>query len=287
MTYAEKIINPETGEEITDVHLISHEEYLRNRNYKQLADDYDARKQEMDQRYKDYGKFIWLLYNLGQDIDWGISPECLIKIIYLSTYARYKDNVLIMNNRNHMTKQDMQTALKLGKQGFYNFYNEVTSAGVLIENDNKTFSLNPALFVRDKIKDGDYDCKLIRVYFNSVRQLYEQAKKSEHKFLSYIFQAIPHLNINYNMMCHNPEEEDLELISPMTMKEFCKVIGYYEDGDRKLKTKMKHITLNGVPVFSFVDNNRGLFCYINPKVLYAGNARERVEVLGKFCDEIV
>lgn len=190
----------------------------------------------------------------------------------------------MMNNKNHMTKLDMQNVLRLGKQGFYNFYHEVTSAGVLIENDNKSFSLNPALFVRDVIKDENYDCNLIRVYFNSVRQLYEQAKKSEHKFLSYIFQAIPYLNINYNMMCHNPEEEDLELISPMTMKEFCRVIGYYEDGDRKLKTKMKHITLNGVPVFSFVDNNNGLFCYINPKVLYAGNTREEVEVLGKFCE---
>ena len=50
--------------------------------------------------------------------------------------------------------------------------------------------------------------------------------QSKHTNLGYIFKLIPYVNCEYNIICHNPLEKDLDLIEPMTVGEFCEAIGY-------------------------------------------------------------
>ena len=182
-----------------------------------------------------------------------------------------------------MTKKQMREILRVSEDTFHKFYISLTNTGILSEDIDKCLYLNTSIFKRGAIKDvKNIDCNRTRLYIKSIRSLYTQAKISEHKLLSYLFQAIPFVNVNYNILCFNPLENDLQKVKPMIMKDFCVIIGYSQDNDRRLKTKLKGLRLHQLPVFSFIDNADGLFCYINPNVYYAGNKWEEVKVLGRF-----
>ena len=229
-----------------------------------------------------YGSFVWLLYNAGQVIDLGIQPDELTKLIYISTYMGYNNRLMVSEDES-MTKKQMREILRVSEDTFHKFYISLTNTGILSEDIDKCLYLNTSIFKRGAIKNvKDIDCNRTSLYIKSIRSLYTQAKISEHKLLSYLFQAIPFVNVNYNILCFNPLENDLQKVKPMIMKDFCVIIGYSQDNDRRLKTKLKGLRLQQLPVFSFVDNADGLFCYINPNVYYAGNKWEEVKVLGRF-----
>lgn len=247
--------------------------------------DYELYGQQIKTEYKVYGTFIWFLYNANQVLDLGISNEDLTKLIFISTYISYSSNRLMVDNKNCMTKEDMQSLLRISDMTFWRFFKSVTEAKIIRETGDGIF-LNPNIFSKgssDKIKSVDKN--RMRLYINGIRILYQKAKICEHSLLSYLYQAIPFVNINYNMLCYNPMETDIKKIHTMPFEEYCKTIGYTPDNSRRLKTKIKKLRLQRLPVFNFVDNDDGLFCYINPNVYYAGNSFKEVRVLGKFVKQ--
>ena len=276
------IVDIETGEALLNVTVTTERD---RQNYKKILEakqKYEFQGAEIQKQYKKYGSFVWLLYNAGQVLDLGIQPDELTKLIYISTYMGYNNRLMVSEDES-MTKKQMREILRVSEDTFHKFYISLTNAGILSEDIDKCLYLNTSIFKRGTIKDvKDIDCNRTRLYIKSIRSLYMQAKISEHKLLSYLFQAIPFVNVNYNILCFNPLENDLQKVKPMIMKDFCIIIGYSQDNDRRLKTKLKGLRLQQLPVFSFVDNADGLFCYINPNVYYAGNKWEEVKVLGRF-----
>ena len=276
------IVDIETGEALLNVTVTTERD---RQNYKKILEakqKYEFQGAEIQKQYKKYGSFVWLLYNAGQVLDLGIQPDELTKLIYISTYMGYNNRLMVSEDES-MTKKQMREILRVSEDTFHKFYISLTNAGILSEDVDKCLYLNTSIFKRGTIKDvKDIDCNRTRLYIKSIRSLYMQAKISEHKLLSYLFQAIPFVNVNYNILCFNPLENDLQKVKPMIMKDFCIIIGYSQDNDRRLKTKLKGLRLQQLPVFSFVDNADGLFCYINPNVYYAGNKWEEVKVLGRF-----
>ena len=279
------IIDVETGEAFLNVTVTTDRD---RQNYKKILEakqKYEFQGVEIQKQYKKYGSFVWLLYNAGQVLDLGIQPDELTKLIYISTYMGYNNRLMVSEDES-MTKKQMREILHVSEDTFHKFYISLTNTGILSEDIDKCLYLNTSIFKRGAIKDvKDIDCNRTRLYIKSIRSLYTQAKISEHKLLSYLFQAIPFVNVNYNILCFNPLENDLQKVKPMIMKDFCVIIGYSQDNDRRLKTKLKGLRLHQLPVFSFVDNADGLFCYINPNVYYAGNKWEEVKVLGRFQKE--
>lgn len=264
--------------------IITEEDKQNYKKYLESKAKYDFQGAEIDKKYKQYGSFVWLLYNAGQSLDLGLQSDELTKLIYISTYMGY-NNRLMLSDDNSMTKQDMMKSLDISERTFRDFYSSIIDTGILHEDKDGCLYLDTSIFRRGAFKRGaieNIDGNRMRLYIQSIRSLYTQAKISEHKLLSYLFQAIPFVNVNYNILCFNPMETDLKKIKPMVMRDFCAVIGYSPDNDRRLKTKLKGLRLQQLPVFSFVDNADGLFCYINPNVYYAGNKWEEVKVLGKF-----
>ena len=279
------IVDIETGEAFLNVTVTTERD---RQNYKKVLEakqKYEFQGAEIQKQYKKYGSFVWLLYNAGQVLDLGIQPDELTKLIYISTYMGYNNRLMVSEDES-MTKKQMREILRVSEDTFHKFYTSLTNTGILSEDIDKCLYLNTSIFRRGTIKDvKDIDCNRTRLYMKSIRSLYRQAKISEHKLLSYLFQAIPFVNVNYNILCFNPLENDLQKVKPMIIKDFCVIIGYSQDNDRRLKTKLKGLRLKQLPVFSFVDNADGLFCYINPNVYYAGNKWEEVKVLGRFQKE--
>lgn len=285
MLRSRDIVDLETGEAFLNVTVTTERDRQNYKKFLEAKQKYEFQGAEIQKQYKKYGSFVWLLYNAGQVLDLGIQPDELTKLIYISTYMGYNNRLMVSEDES-MTKKQMREILCVSEDTFHKFYTSLTNTGILSEDMDKCLYLNTSIFKRGAIKDvKDIDCNRTRLYIKSIRSLYTQAKISEHKMLSYLFQAIPFVNVNYNILCFNPLENDLQKVKPMIMKDFCVVIGYSQDNDRRLKTKLKGLRLQQLPVFSFVDNADGLFCYINPNVYYAGNKWEEVKVLGRFQKE--
>ena len=272
----------ETGEIYDEVKVVTKEELERYKQFLETQKKYEYKGMEIKARYKENGSFVWLLYNAGKVLDLGIAPDELTKLIFVSTYMDYNNRLMLTDNKI-MRKSDMRDVLKVSERTFVSFWKSITDAKLLIRKpDSEELFLNTKVFQRGTtVKSVDVD--RIRLYRKSIRSLYKQARIGEHRLLSYLFQAIPFVNINYNIICNNPTETDLDLVKPMTMADYCEIIGYSPENCRRLKTLLKKLRLNKVIVFSFVDNANGLFCYVNPNVYYAGNEWKRVEVLGEFC----
>lgn len=274
-------IDAETGEVYEEADLRTKEQKEQYKKILEKKKEYELKHAHIDANYKKYGTFVWFIYHSQQVLDLGITPDQLTKLIYLSTYLNYK-NRLMIDKDNHMTRTDMQEILRVSERTFKSFWSAIVKANILkIDKNDNCLYIDSSIFKRGKITLDDAKYK-IRLYKKGVRDLYEKAMPSEHKFLSYLFQAIPYVNKDFNIISKNPLENDLSLIVPMQMTEFCEKIHYDPENARKLKTKMKALTIKGKHVFSFVENGNGLFCYVNPYVYYGGNKWEKVEILGEF-----
>lgn len=275
-------IDEGTGEVLSQTVITADQRRARRANFekKQLK---DAENEETKQIRKRYGIFVWLLYNTNQVLDWGIKDEDIAKLIFISTYMNY-DNRLMSSPDRVMNDRSMRELLKVSDRTFERFIKSITDANILFVDNKGCYCLNEEMFLRGKLENKDYDhsVSIMKLYANGIRKLYQNAKIYDHRLLAYLFRAIPFVNINYNMLCHNPEQSVLKLIKPMLFSEFCEKIGYSIDNERRLKNKLKKLRINGSPVFNFVENDDGRFCYINPYVYYGGNQHSKVMVLGEF-----
>lgn len=273
------VIDMETGEIYENIQFSTQEDRERYKKYLEIQNQAELKKEEIKEKYKEYGNFVWLLYKVNEALEWGVSPTTLTRLIYISTYMNYK-NQLVFSNNNPITKKDLVSILGVYERSVEKFLSEVSAAKILIYQDG-CYCLNTDVFSKGAIS-GSINSNYIRLYVDGIRTLYSVATPREHKSLSYLFQAIPFVNINYNMICYNPTEKNLDDVRPMTMFDYCNIIGYDYTNRHKFKNMMKKILIDGKYAFSFVENGSGLYCYINPKIYYAGNKWEDVKVLGAF-----
>lgn len=104
--------------------------------------------------------------------------------------------------------------------------------------------------------------------------------------MGYIFQLLEHINIEYNLLCLNPEEAELSEIRTLDIDAFCKIIHYDVSQKSRLMRTLKKQTfdVNGKQerLISFVDGGDKIV--INPRVIYSGSDFRKVAVLTLFYD---
>lgn len=110
---------------------------------------------------------------------------------------------------------------------------------LLYEANNK-FYINPDYFSKGKIHVKDK--KYTRIYINTTRMLYEGCNPKKHKSLSYVFQLIPFMNTEFNIICENPNEKDLNKIKKLNMKNICELLKL--STDKKNMSRIKKDILN-------------------------------------------
>ena len=238
------------------------------------------------------GKFVWLLFNYGQELFPQFDNATITRLVFLSTFAGY-DNTLKYDNNVKITKEKLQSLLNINQHTFDIFWNKIINDGVFILNE-ESIALNQDYFRRGDIKDctpSKLNNNMIRLFINGVRQLYVKVNPTGHKQLSYLFRVIPYVNTKYNIVCKNPEEEDISKIESLTVGELCEVLGYDKNNARKLKAIFKSCTfgkeeLRAVRYIVDDFNVETWQMFINPKVYFAGNDYKNVEVLGGFKNTI-
>ena len=239
-------------------------------------------------------KFIWEIYELSTMRDDGISPANVTRMIYLSTFLGY-DGSLVHSNGKPIQYADLAGLLGISDRAFRDFWKEMTAAGVFREK-NGAVLVDKDRFRRGRLKDKDVGALaakgqfLTRLYTNGVRQLYESATPRSHKTLSYMFQILPFVNREHNIVCHNPLETDVDKINRMTLGEFCDLMGYDRDNATRLSKALFEptFTVKGQEqhamryVLATSLKREEYRMFINPNVYYAGSDWKQVEILGAF-----
>ena len=217
-----------------------------------------------------------------------ISPETLVRLVYLSTFADYNTGLLKRTERSVMHKQDLSEVLSVSRSTVYRFLAE--SKKYLTVTDNGTLRIESPYFRKGTLHGREYVIYQ-KVYINSFRRLYESYDAGDHKRLGYVFQMLPYVSVQYNMLCHNPDEADLDKVEPMSVREFCEKIGYDYSDISRLRKEYARIRFP-------VEGHEECFCafvfdgddlgsariFVNPHILFSGVDYERVKILGKFCE---
>lgn len=98
---------------------------------------------------------------------------------------------------------------------------------------------------------------------------------------------ISFINFEYNILCYNHTQKVFDRIEPLTVSEFCEVIGFDKTHATDLARDYGRITFT-------VDGKQEVFCkflfngstvenatiYINPRLVYKGSDFKKVEAIG-------
>lgn len=203
------------------------------------------------------------------------------RLIYLATYMNYENRLLLDNNWN-MLKSNLPNVLRISKDSARTFYKECISTGILIDMKKDGLYLFDD-FYKGKSKNKDR----VKIYKNTVREIYEKLPTSAHRYFGYIAKLIPHINIEWNIVCKNIYETDIRKIEPYTVAELCNIWGYNDsNAQRFLKIIEKSkFNFNGkqYSLCAFVsaraNRTKYMYIYVNPHAMYIGTHLSNFNIL--------
>lgn len=284
-------VDPNTGEVIDTVKvtvdvgsiIYSPEQQKRYRERKQQEAEWLLKQEELKHRRNNSPKFCFIT---AEEQENSVPPATMARLVYLATFLDYEGN-LKMNLHKKMKRSDLETVLRLKKSETYNFWNEVKNTYVF-ENEHGFLCMCSDFSCKGKLP---YKGRYQQVFVNSVQELYCKTSATQHKYLGYVFQMLPFVNVEYNILCSNPIEEELDLIEPITIDGFCSAIGYSKDQRTRLMRVYSNITF-------CIDGTQEQFCafvtqgadigrtkiFVNPHILYHGKKNIQTQILGKLCD---
>lgn len=250
-------------------------------------------KTELTKYSEKLGGFIHMYYIKNEILfnELNIDRASISRLIYLATYIDYNDrqeNLLIKYGQHReiipMSKRDIKDKMKLSDKTFNKFMNEMKNNNLIYEC-NKKFYINNDYFNKgeNQLDEKEYT----RVFIDTTRILYEQSSSRQHVQLSYIFQLIPYMNHELNIICENPEETDFTKIKKLSLYDICEKFDLSTSSESMRKFKRELLKFHIVDkdgkqaLLSYVkvQNVYGIRDYfvINPKVVWRGNSMSEIK----------
>lgn len=277
--------------------VVIQEDNKRNLTNEQI--DIISSKSELKRYTTDLGGYIHMCY-INNELLFNrldIDKANISRLIYLATYIDYNDrqeNLLIdcdkFNQEYPMTRRDIQYKLKLSDVSFRRFMADMKRINLIYEVNKKIY-MNPDYFSKGKssFKNKDYT----RIFIDTTRTLYEGSSPRQHKQLSYIFQLIPFIHYETNIICRNPNSMDLRNCGKMSLLEICKLLGISCESSNasRLESDLLKFTIakDGEKFHIFkrviVKGGNGKFDYfvINPQVVWSGKNLNRAKETIECC----
>ena len=263
----------------------------QQKRYKEQKDKEIALHRQKDAN-RPLGKFFFVPNN---EVFEDLTPETATRLIFLNTFIDYaKGNVLMLSKNKPMRKKDLQSVLKVSRATADRFWLEV-SPKYIHKTEDDFIASNKNIFRMGSLpkKNTEQWQTYRKIFIKGVQTLYRQVKEpSKHKHLGYLFKMLPFVNIENNVLCTDIFEPDMYKIQPLTISDFCNIIGYdYSKVSRLLKI-YKELLFD-------IDGHKERFCsfnfdgvdksamgiYVNPNILYSGSNYKNVEILGALCCE--
>ena len=229
-----------------------------------------------------YGSFYFSYYNKMLNI---LKPQYLTRALYLCSYMNY-DNLLIEGKTHHkpIYESDLIRIWNISRAEMFNTKKELIDLGILIVNENKTLSISENFCKKGELMKNIKDEKA-RIFNDAIREIYEKAKPSEHKKLALLYKMLPYINLKWNMVCSNIDEEIKDLVQPIDVKTLCKLLN--QSNVTKLKKDLLSLTVNGRPVVLMASVMNKSIILINPAVYYKGTRLEDVDNIEEMINNIM
>ena len=255
----------------------------QQKSYKEQNDE--ESNHYFERRLKEKKKDYYFVSREDEIVD--LSPETAARLIYLNSYIDVGHNKLMLSQRTPMRRKDLSRVLNISPATASRFWDEVYPNYIVEKNDGLMFT-NSQFFIRGRLQNKS----ALKFFVESVRTLYESLPTNKHRYLGYVFRLLPFVNIEFNVLCFNPFEKELEKVEMMTLSDLCEYINFDKSNLHRLtniykslrfKINSKSHTERFVSfIFDGTDRSQSKV-YINPNILYSGSCFERVEILGAFC----
>lgn len=255
---------------------VGQKQYLgRKRSDKELKAIYNRRFDE---------KFIIMRFSKNEKLFDGLSNETLTRLMYAATFCK-EDNSI-------MSRQSLKKQMKLSDTAFTKFLSECYQYNILSIKEHTLYINEEYFFIGStKIHPNESNRQFIRLFIGAIRSLYECSKPSDHRWIAYLFRAIPYLNRFTNAF--NPSNIQTDLGKPTTDREqrmmrpvirfgeFCEVTEFDKKHSRTLLNRLLKLRIGGQSVICFlvfdIDPSKW-FMVINPR-LFFGADHERYDVI--------
>lgn len=211
--------------------------------------------------------FTWIVFEYGKELLPNIKDQSLVRLIYLSTICDY-DGIL-------PPKSVIKKKLKLSDKYWSYFFKEMRSNNLILEDEETgALCLNKDFFIKGSLKEMSDKRDCTRLFCNFIQDVYDACDniKSINQ-ISYLYKLIPFVNRRTNIVCYNPKEQDPEKVYPITLGEFCDMIGYSRKNARRLVSDLLSLKCNGQNLIGFFVTNLNQTSWkiiVNPHVYYGG-----------------
>lgn len=297
------------GEKIPMGVMGKNEEVIIQKKKKELTPKqkiFSENRSELLKHTKKLGGYIHMGYVKNELLFNKLDRANISRLIYLSTFIDYnnrKENLLIKRVQNNhiepMTRADVKQVMKLNDTAFKSFLSDIKKNNLLYEVDKK-FYISPDFFTRGENKK-DYEKgsrfenkEYTRVFIDTTRYLYEHCNSRQHKQLSYIFQLVPYINYELNILCSNPEETNFYELDKLNLAQICALLGISTE-NRQNMNKLKNellkfkVKVNEIEYaflsYARIQNGYGIKDYfvVNPQVVWKGRDMDRVKDTINLC----
>lgn len=270
-------IDIETGEVVPGIQMIDEEDRARRKLFAERQHDKTVRRKD----HIPLGEFYMTTCRENQFE--GLQPQDVARLVFLATFMNY-DGVLTSGDKC-LAVGDLPNLLEVSKSTFDRFWKKIKDR-YIVESEGGALTV-VSVFLRGK--QWRIQERLTKVFIQQLQALYRSTPKGKRRLFGYIFQLIYCVNVEYNILAKNPLETELSRVEPLTIKEFAARIGYDESQLSRLEKAYSEVTFmcdGRLQHFcAFVDHGRytdGRFVVINPRIFYAGQCYEQVDVLGLF-----
>ena len=287
------LVDTETGYVVDCVDISDSQEasiFIKN---PKKAEYRKARTEFMEFLNQNQGAFVHLIYNYGKPIFGDILDNVgqakgnthIVRLLLLASYLNYKNN-LYDNNNHRIKKSSLGKIWNTSSRNSINETFEVLTkygyiaekGGYIIMNSDKVVKGEVINFNKNKKKDQSLT--YVRVFIDSLQELYNNSSAKARKQLAQFYKVLPYVHYEYNVVCHNPLEADENAIEPMTWTELAEICGI--DADKNLtrfKKDLFTLKINGnktIGEFKTGIAKNEYKLVINPSLYYAGSHIEHL-----------
>lgn len=241
-------------------------------------------KQILGSHEEENGGFVFAFFKQSHSISERfptLAVADIARLMYIATYAAWETGRIQYDNGRVIDRKGLEAMTKLSTKRSRELFERYVAEGILTEQENGIY-MNPTVFYRGKVKSVKTeiaDMSYTRMFKQTIRDLYDKSEGRTVGQLALVYSIMPFLNFASNVVSHNPDESDTDLVQPMTLDELAEKVGYANAG--KLKTAMNKIRIDGQVAFGFFENphnRRSKRIVVNPRVVFAGNGTQLLAI---------
>ena len=218
-------------------------------------------------RREDATDFIWVKFQYNCPFYDNLSLNNVTRMLCMATYINDKGF--------SMFKTDIGGTLNINANLALNLRKELEEKGIISFNKDRIY-FSDSICYRGKLQGNSADH--IRLFTEATQTLYSSCRITKHKYLAYIFKMIPYMNRQTNILSYNQQEQDISRIEPMTVQEFCQLVGYDTTHAGRFRGELSAFRIFDEPVVAFFNDrttidfcSNGRYIVVNPKLFFGGD----------------